>query len=270
MLDVGGDVLGGAVEGGGALLNGFILGDGGGPYDNPWLEGLRNLGQFGSGVLVFGDVRDAGIAIHSIWTTGEGWDDLGLSVIGLVPLLGDAAKGIKGAGNVAEVVDSAHDAGRVVDDAVDSAADAGRGPGVPHAPDLPHSNLPSHVEIGPDGLARVNGRRPINSDWAGRVFDGPTWTDDLAAQYPDGVRFTPEGFPDFGPYAQARVEFDAGLNGNYGHDAALANQAAGLSSTPDGYVWHHVEDGRTLILIPQNLHQGVRHTGGASIIQSAP
>ena len=45
----------------------------------------------------------------------------------------------------------------------------------------------------------INGRRPINSKYAGRVFDGDKWSPDLAKKYPDGVRFTNEGFPDFSP-----------------------------------------------------------------------
>ncbi|MDB2140062.1 HNH endonuclease [Clostridium butyricum] len=46
-----------------------------------------------------------------------------------------------------------------------------------------------------------------------------------------------------------------------------ANEAPGFSSTPKGYTWHHVEDGRTLILVPSDLHGEIRHTGGASLIR---
>lgn len=34
-----------------------------------------------------------------------------------------------------------------------------------------------------------------------------------------------------------------------------------------GYTWHHVEDGRTMQLIPQRLHNAVRHTGGCAVIK---
>jgi filamentous hemagglutinin len=57
------------------------------------------------------------------------------------------------------------------------------------------------------------------------------------------------------------------LTGNYARDAAAANRARGLSATPEGYVWHHVEDGETLILIPRDIHNAVRHTGGSAIIR---
>ena len=116
------------------------------------------------------------------------------------------------------------------------------------------------------GIQQINGRNPINSSYAGRVYDGPRWTSDLAAKYPDGVRFSDAGFPDFSPYSRARVQFDD-LTGVYATDAAAANRALNLSGTPSGHVWHHVEDGSTMILIPQDIHNAVRHTGGAAVIR---
>jgi len=59
------------------------------------------------------------------------------------------------------------------------------------------------------------------------------------------VQFTTEGFPDFSPYSQAEVQI-TGLTGNYAKDAAMANEAVGLDATPEGYVWHHVENGQTM------------------------
>ncbi|MFR3730496.1 HNH endonuclease [Lacrimispora sp.] len=46
-----------------------------------------------------------------------------------------------------------------------------------------------------------------------------------------------------------------------------ANQTAGYKSTPKGFTWHHVEDGKTMMLVPTDLHSAVRHTGGASLIR---
>jgi len=88
----------------------------------------------------------------------------------------------------------------------------------------------------------------------------------LQVKYPDSVSFTPQGFPDFSPYSVAEVQLD-GLTGNYANDAALSNEAVGLDATPQGYVWHHVEDGETMQLIPQDIHNAVRHTGGAAVIR---
>lgn len=102
-------------------------------------------------------------------------------------------------------------------------------------------------------MATVGGRRPINSQYAGQA-------------HASGVRFNERGFPDFSPHARAQVELD-GLTGNYAKDALTANRAVGLDRTPSGYVWHHVEDGRTMQLIPQEIHNAARHTGGAAVIR---
>lgn len=63
-----------------------------------------------------------------------------------------------------------------------------------------------------------------------------------------------------------------GLSGTYYWDAKLANAQCGFSQTPAGYVWHHVEDMQTMILVPQDLHSiamgGMSHTGGASLIKA--
>ena len=63
-----------------------------------------------------------------------------------------------------------------------------------------------------------------------------------------------------------------GLCGQYAYDAKLANAKCGFPETPVGYVWHHVEDMRTMILVPQDLHSpyfgGMGHSGGASLIRA--
>ena len=47
-----------------------------------------------------------------------------------------------------------------------------------------------------------------------------------------------------------------------------AGHALGCPTPPDGYVWHHVENGRTMQLIPREIHNAVRHTGGAAVIRN--
>ncbi len=103
------------------------------------------------------------------------------------------------------------------------------------------------------GIPRINGRLPINCKFAGKT-------------HPSGIEFNTQGFPNFGPVSKAQVQIQ-GLTGNYAKDAAMANQAVGLTKTPPGYVWHHVEDGVTMQLVPQNIHNATRHTGGAAIIR---
>ena len=107
-----------------------------------------------------------------------------------------------------------------------------------------------------------------------------------ALKYPKGVEFTQAAdgslYPRFEKWAKATARFDppsldtalnhTGLSGNYYWDAKLANAQCGFSKTPAGYVWHHVEDMQTMILVPQDLHSvamgGMAHTGGASLIKA--
>jgi hypothetical protein len=139
-----------------------------------------------------------------------------------------------------------------------------RGPTPPHRP--PRGSVPRAPGLPSRDIPLIGGRRPINSAYAGRVYDGPAWTPELANKYPDGVRFTESGFPDFSPYSRAQVQ-SGDLTGVYKIDEAAANRSMGWPRTPQGYVWHHVEDGRTLMLVPKDLHGAVRHTGGSAVIR---
>jgi hypothetical protein len=116
----------------------------------------------------------------------------------------------------------------------------------------------------PSTVRRVGGRLPINGRYAGKGFP---LSPELAAKYPKGVTFRSTGFPAFTPYREAHAVVD-GLTGDIRIDSRIANQATGLPATPEGWTWHHVEDGRTLELIPSDLHGYVRHTGGAAAIRA--
>jgi hypothetical protein len=86
---------------------------------------------------------------------------------------------------------------------------------------------------------------------------------ELASEYPKGVRYSRAGYPILTPYAKDIVYVD-GLNGEMKHDNKLANREAGIpgKEPPDGYTWHHAEDGRRMELVPTDLHKAVQHTGG--------
>lgn len=89
-----------------------------------------------------------------------------------------------------------------------------------------------------------------------------------------GVRFKENGYPDFSRHADEAAQKLGkpttvqvqGLTGKSG-DAALANGAAGFEKTPPGYVWHHHEDGRTMQLVPAEIHRKTGHTGGAAYLK---
>ncbi|MGE8433361.1 polymorphic toxin-type HINT domain-containing protein [Chryseobacterium joostei] len=91
--------------------------------------------------------------------------------------------------------------------------------------------------------------------------DGSTSYTDING---DVVTYNSAGYPDFSPHAIDQVDNLRGMNGIYSHDEGLANAAAGYSKTPDGYVWHHVEDGLTMQLVPKSINSNFPHTGGAS------
>lgn len=82
------------------------------------------------------------------------------------------------------------------------------------------------------------------------------------------IYMSTQGFPIFDEFAIARMEFPD-LTGDEAIDIARANLAHhGTQASIPGYTWHHLEDGKTLILIPTDLHEAYRHTGGASLIRA--
>lgn len=85
----------------------------------------------------------------------------------------------------------------------------------------------------------------------------------LQTDYPQGVYIEQYGFPDLTPYSEANVRIQR--TGSRLSDAQLANEALGLERTPVGYVWDHHQDGMTMMLVPQRLHEPVAHTGGYAI-----
>lgn len=108
----------------------------------------------------------------------------------------------------------------------------------------------------------------LNSDYAGAIMPPTGENADFIKMYYGDIFMSQSGFPIFDNYAIARVELD-NLTGNDSIDFAMANKVFHSSSQRiDGYTWHHLEDGKTLILIPSDLHEAYRHTGGASLIKA--
>lgn len=60
---------------------------------------------------------------------------------------------------------------------------------------------------------------------------------------------------------------DLPLTINRAKDFRLADRIMGWRQRPDGWAWHHVEDGKTLQLIPTDMHKAVAHAGGRRRIQ---
>ena len=81
------------------------------------------------------------------------------------------------------------------------------------------------------------------------------------------IKMSRYGFAVFDEHSIARVVIDD-LTGDEDIDLALANMKHhGTKQSIPGYTWHHLEDGKTLILIPTELHDAYKHTGGAALIR---
>jgi hypothetical protein len=93
------------------------------------------------------------------------------------------------------------------------------------------------------------------------------------------------GYPVLEPYADAKVrpkQMTGGKKDNRAADIKWARQNGqrDANGNPDldwakdyrkkyGLMWHHHEDGQTMLLIPQELHVHLPHAGGASRLRSA-
>jgi hypothetical protein len=119
-------------------------------------------------------------------------------------------------------------------------------------------------------VSPVAGRLPQNHELAGKQFP----TEQLPSAYRNqGLRFTDTGFPDFEPHAmtlpngQKYVEIR--YTGSRPGDYAAANAKAGYRKTPPDYTWHHSEELGKMYLIPTDLHDLIKHTGGVATYKHA-
>jgi hypothetical protein len=154
------------------------------------------------------------------------------------------------------------------DPRLNPAAEGGTAPKPEGSASKPAPSRPSQTKPATESkVKRVGGRKPRNSKYAGQKYPPEKLPPDVRKKYPESVNFTEEGFPDFKPYEKTSVKVE-GLTGENGPDFRKANQAAGYKRTPEGYTWHHNQDGKTMQLVPTDLHDAVPHTGGAAILRS--
>jgi hypothetical protein len=122
----------------------------------------------------------------------------------------------------------------------------------------------------PDTVEKVNDRYPINAEYAGQKYPVEKLMEKLPekawAKYQDSVSFDEKGFARLEPYAESSI-YSEGLTGRRDQDRKIANRLSGIITEPEGYMWHHVEDGKTMLLVPEILHKAVPHTGGAAILK---
>ena len=125
-------------------------------------------------------------------------------------------------------------------------------------------------------MEKVGGRYPINSCYAGKVMPMRDLPDSIkakypgiAGKYPNGVLFNITGFPDFSRYAVKSVNVGAfssdGADFRRANDAAFGKGNPFGDKAPPGMVWHHVAESGSMQLLPADVHDAVKHTGGAAL-----
>ena len=75
------------------------------------------------------------------------------------------------------------------------------------------------------------------------------------------------GYPDFQREGYVKATYNT--NGfdlsNHNADINLARNNTGLGGKGSGFTWHHSTDGKTLELVPRDIHELFRHTGGFAL-----
>ena len=126
----------------------------------------------------------------------------------------------------------------------------------------------------PSTVKKINGRYPINAQYAGGI-----WRNGDPAKMPKDwpygkIRFSDRGFPIFNQHLHEHptkgfgdIELDH-PTGKSWKDIRQADNQFGIDAKyrkDNNLVWHHHEDTGRMQLIPKDLHNAVRHTGGYAI-----
>lgn len=224
------------------------------------------------------DVADIG---RSVW--GGQWGSALFGVIGLVPIVGDAAKG-------ARIANRLNDVRRAVD-----AAGAGlarqfgrvKTAASKYWDDIARRNRQAYedaIRNCADRACRERAARLRGPQYNNTPTSGPNgqWVgergDSVWQPAGGGPPITyRNGFPDYSPHSAGNVEIP--VTGDTRTDFRLADQAQRQRlgdpnwERPNTHTWHHVEDGTTMQLIPKDVHAtgggaSTPHMGGASMYGS--
>lgn len=119
-------------------------------------------------------------------------------------------------------------------------------------------------ELDEVSVKKIGKQTPINSQYAGTRYPMERLSEELQGKYPHGVWFDREGFPLFAGYASRVVDIEVSGAGRF--DFLRANVAAGLERVPDDMTWHHHQNGKSMVLMPRDIHDAIRHTGGVAFV----
>jgi A nuclease of the HNH/ENDO VII superfamily with conserved WHH len=228
-----------------------------------------------------GTAADVASLGRSLWK-GD-WGGALMDLVGVVPLIGDAAK----AGKIANKLNDLRKALDVTGSALGKTFKNTKEAAAKYWADMAKARKEAYDAA----VKKCNGSKacidklpsPKGPQYKTLPSDGPRgkWTGERG----DGV-FTPSngtppityknGFPDFGPpHSTHQVEIP--MRGDHDVDFRLADEAARRAdpnfTRPDTHTWHHKEDGVTMQLVPKDTHNvalgGGNHTGGASLYSGA-
>ncbi|MBN9565605.1 MAG: HNH endonuclease, partial [Alphaproteobacteria bacterium] len=130
--------------------------------------------------------------------------------------------------------------------------------------DVVKNGLKKFAQVRKGGRVRpVNDRFPINHEYAGKLYPLEKLPKELREKYSHSIPFSGAGFPDFSRYAKHKIRIK--FSGDSNRDIRLSNKLLSYKKTPEGYTWHHHYDGETMMLVPKELHDAVRHTGGNAL-----
>lgn len=110
----------------------------------------------------------------------------------------------------------------------------------------------------------IGGRLPRGHSYAGGQMPLPR---PLHAKFGTHLRFTEDGFPDFSRFVKHKATIK--MQGNRHLDFKSANAAAGIDPPNSKlWIWHHHQDGKTMLLVPADLHRAVGHNGSFSLFKA--
>ena len=232
----------------------------------------------GAGIAV-----DAASAVRSAWQ-GD-WFGAAVDVFGMIPGWGDAAK-------AAEVTDKVNTIRRTIDVARTGLKASYRQ--TKQAAAKYWDDVVKKQKAAYEAAAKkCNGTKecleqlekmkypphydqvPTNGTWtSGSKGDG--WFQPADASKPP-IKYT-NGFPDLSPHSKGNV--DIPMKGNHSSDFTNADKAMREQlgddnwTRPEGYTWHHHENGTTMQLVPQDIHSTSKggyatHTGGAALYKGS-
>jgi hypothetical protein len=213
------------------------------------------------------------------------WVGAGLSVVSMVPYLGDAvgktAKGARTAKKLAELADEIKKTAKALEDAIAKRAIANRKAAAEEARKARSEAANACKTCSAE--QKWGSQVPATGKWEGPRGNS-RWTSEDGKYSVDYK----EGYPDFktakGPEGKPivldEVEIPS-MKGNHGSDFTDARRALkdkpgapdwpGNKAAPTGYTWHHHEDGVTMQLVRTDVHNkassGAAHTGGASVVK---